>query len=179
MEKIRPEELQLNFSSTLFFDTNIWLYLFSTIANSQRERQQQYSSLFEEALRKKSPIYISSMVVSEFANVILRREFNTWKRENGKHTADYKKDFVGTAVYKEKTELVKNKLNKILSLPNIIKSPDAFNNLNQASIFTNFGLADFNDAYINELVSTNNWILVTDDGDFEEIFSGNKLVTLS
>ena len=179
MEKIKPKDLRLNFSSTLFFDTNIWLYLFSTIASAQKERQQQYANLFEEALNKKCSIYISSMVVSEFANVILRREFNTWKRENGKHAAGYKKDFVGTPVYKEKTEMVKSKLNKILSLPNIIKAPDSFNNLNQESILSNFGLADFNDAYINELVSTNNWILVTDDGDFQQIFQGKQLVSMS
>jgi len=179
MEKIKPSDLSLNFSTTLFFDTNIWLFLFGSIANYKEERQKQYSRLFDDAVQKRCSIYISSIVLSEFANVIMRREFNKWKKEAENFDADYKKDFVGTETYKEKTELVKDQLNKILKLPNIIKAPDSFNNINVKNIFDNFGLADFNDAYINELVSLNNLILVTDDGDFEKIYGGKKLVSLS
>ncbi|MEX1191907.1 MAG: PIN domain-containing protein [Brumimicrobium sp.] len=179
MEKIKPSDLNLNFSTTLFFDTNIWLFLFSSIANYKEERQKHYSRLFNDAVQKKCSIYITSMVMSEFANVILRREFNKWKKDNGNHAAQYKNDFVGTETYEEKTEQVKNQLNKILKLPNILKAPDSFNHINLDNIFSNFGLADFNDAYINEIVSSNNLILVTDDGDFEKIYSGKKLVTLS
>jgi predicted nucleic acid-binding protein len=179
MEKIKPSDLNLNFSTTLFFDTNIWLFLFSSIANYREDRQKQYSRLFDDAVQKSCPIYISSMVLSEFANVILKREFEKWKKETKKHDAKYKKDFVGTETYQEKTELVKDQLNKILKLPNIVKAPDSFNSINVKNIFNKFGLADFNDAYINELVSTNDLILVTDDGDFERIYGGKKLVTLS
>jgi len=179
MEKIKPSDLHLNFSTNLFFDTNIWLFLFGSIASYEEKRQKHYSRLFYDAVQKNCSIYITSMVMSEFANVILRREFNKWKKDTGNHAAQYKKDFVGTEAYEEKTELVKNQLNKILNLPNILRAPDSFNNINISSIFSNFGLADFNDAYINELVSSNDLILVTDDGDFEKIYRGKKLVSLS
>lgn len=178
MEKIKPSEVHLNFSSKLFFDTNIWIFLFGSLADFKIDKQKNYSILFDKAIQQKCPIYISSMVISEFANVILRREFNKWKKNN-KTDSTYKKSFVGTEIYKEKTEQVKSQLNKILALPNIVQLPDSFNSISLENVFSDFGKSDFNDAYINEIVRTNNLILVTDDSDFESIYSGNTLVTLS
>ena len=109
----------------------------------------------------------------------LRREFKKWSRNSGQVNPDYKKDFVGTETYKDKVKTVTAQIIKILSLPNIVKQPDSFNSISLESVFSDFGVADFNDAYINEIVSSRNLILVTDDGDFEDIFTGNTLVSLS
>ena len=179
MEKIKPSELTINFSTELFFDTNIWLFLFGQLAGHKKDRQKEYSKLFEKALQKKCPIFITSMIISEFANVILRDEFKKWSRDSNKINLKYKDDFVGTEAYKEKVKAVKIQLNKILSLPNIVKQPDSFNSLSLENVLSDFGTADFNDAYINEIVNNRNLILVTDDGDFEKIFTGKKLVTMS
>ncbi len=179
MEKIKPSELKLNFSSELFFDTNVWLFLFGQLAGHKKDRQKEYSILFENALQKNCSIHITSMIISEFANVILRDEFRKWSRNNKQVNPKYKDDFVGTETYKEKVKTVTAQLNKILSLPNIIKQPDSFNSISLDKIFTNFGLADFNDAYINEVVNSKSLILVTDDGDFEDIFTGKTLVSMS
>lgn len=179
MEKIKPSELTINFSTELFFDTNIWIFLFGSLSTFKEDRQKHYSKLFDEAIQRECPIYISSMIISEFANVILRREFNKWKKLSDNFDKEYKKDFVGTDFYKEKTENVKSQLNKILLLPNIVKLPDSFNSISLENIFSDFGTADFNDAYINEIVSSRNFVLVTDDGDFQNIFTGKTLVSLS
>ncbi len=106
---------------------------------------------------------------------------SSWSRRWNQFTVNpkYKDDLVGTETYKEKVKTVTAQLNKILSLPNIIKQPDSFNSISLDKIFTNFGLVDFNDAYINEVVNSKNLILVTDDGDFEDIFTGKTLVSMS
>lgn len=179
MEKIRPEELSLNFSTEFFFDTNIWIILFGNLGNYNRSSQNEYSKFFENVLSKNCSIYLTSMILSEYANVILRIEFANWQKQQGKLNLKYKQDFVGTDVYKEKVQLVKNQIAKILNLKNIIKLPDDFNALNLDSIFVNFGPVDFNDAYINEIVKLKKCILVTEDEDFKEIYSEKTLVTLS
>lgn len=179
MEKIKPEELSLNFSTEFFFDTNIWIILFGNLGDYNRSSQNEYSKFFENVLSKNCSIYLTSMILSEYANVILRIEFANWQKQQGKLNLKYKQDFVGTDVYKEKVQLVKNQIAKILNLKNIIKLPDDFNALNLDSIFVNFGPADFNDAYINEIVKLKKCILVTDDKDFKEIYSGKTLVSLS
>jgi predicted nucleic acid-binding protein len=179
MEKIKPSELSLTFATELFFDTNIWVFLFGSLGNYESAKQKEYSKLFESVLSKKSTIYLTSMILSEYANVVLRYEFKNWQKREKNFNAIYKKDFVGTQIYKEKVEQVKQQLNSILKLPNIVKLPDSFNSISLENIFSDFGAADFNDSYINEIVSSRNLVIVTDDGDFKDIFNGKTLVSMS
>ena len=179
MEKIKPNELPITFSTELFFDTNIWLLIYGPFGDFKKNRQKAYTALFESVVSKNCSIYLSSMVLSEYANVVLRYEFSIWKEKKTKMGADYKRDFVGTETYQEKVRSVKEQLNAILNLPNIIKLPDNFNAISLDNVFSDFGASDFNDAYINETVNSKNLILVTDDGDFEAIYKGKKLVTMS
>jgi predicted nucleic acid-binding protein len=178
MVKSKPNELSLDFTTELFFDTNIWIFLFGIVGDFKQTVQKEYSSLFDNVLSRNNTIYITSMVLSEYANVILRIEFKNWQKQQGRNDLKYKQDFVGTTIYQEKVELVKKQIEKILKLRNIIKLPDDFNAIRIDKVFEKFGPADFNDAYINEIVRVKGCVLVTDDGDFEAIFSGKTLVTL-
>src|SRR5690554_146327 len=179
MEKIKPDEFPITFSTELFFDTNIWLLIYGPFGDFKRTRQKAYTKLFEKVVSKNCSIYLCSMVLSEYANVVLRYEFNNWKDKNKNFGADYKRDFVGTEVCQDKVRSVKEQLKAMLKLPNIITVPDNFNAISLDNIFADFGASDFNDAYINETVNSKNLILVTDDGDFEAIYKGKKLVTMS
>lgn len=179
MEKIKPNELSLTFTTELFFDTNIWLFLFGSLGSYEPAKQKEYSKLFESALSKKNSIYITSMILSEYANVVLRYEFKNWQKREIKFDSIYKRDFVGTQVYKEKVEQVKQQMSDILKLPNIVALSDNFSSIDKEIVFSNFGVADFNDAYINEIVSSRSFVLVTDDSDFEDIFTGKTLVSMS
>lgn len=157
------------------FDTNVWLLLFGNLANYKPKDQQEYSKLFKESLQRDIPIYISSMILSEFANVVLRIEFKQWKSKFPEHK-DFKKDFGITQEYKNSVQSIKNSLKSILELPNIHLISDFFNGINTEAILNNFDIVDFNDAYITQLVK-NNYKLVTNDKDFQKLDSKIDIIT--
>ncbi len=150
------------------------------------EKGEMVFQAIDNHLRKNESVIIDfkgiDLMITAFLNaaiVVLRYEFSIWKEKKTKMGADYKRDFVGTEIYQEKVRSVKEQLNAILNLPNIIRLPDNFNAISLDNVFSDFGASDFNDAYINETVNSKNLILVTDDGDFEAIYKGKKLVTMS
>ncbi|HNS41890.1 MAG TPA: type II toxin-antitoxin system VapC family toxin, partial [Taishania sp.] len=69
MATIKLKDFEVGYTDKFFFDTNIWLLLYGTVAGFQANDQSQYAKLLENLITRKSPIYITSMVVSEFANV--------------------------------------------------------------------------------------------------------------
>lgn len=165
MGKINIDDHKVINSDLYFFDTNIWLLLFGTIADFQKNQQKKYSEFFAEVLGKEIPIYITSLVFSEFSNVLLRRDFNRWQKTNSFIEKDFKKDFVGTDEYKNSVNLIKIQLNKILSLPNLMRIGDSFHIIDFDDILQNFELIDFNDCYYAEICKSFNYILVTNDKD--------------
>ncbi|GAB4233140.1 MAG: hypothetical protein Tsb0034_06220 [Ekhidna sp.] len=106
------------------------------------------------------------MVLSEFANTYLRIDFNLWKKETSNFGADYKKDFVGTTRFKDTVSDIKGAIGQILKKSE--RMTDDFNAIDLDHVFTEFGRADFNDAYYLELASKNGWKIVTNDRDFFE-----------
>lgn len=177
MAKINVRELKIGFSDQFFFDTNIWLLLFGTVADFESKDQRAYSKLLEELITRDKPIFISSIIISEFANVLLRRDFNQWVSINKFVNQDFKRNFVGTTVYKESVISITNSIHKILKLPNIFKVSDSFHNLKTDNILESFKIVDFNDSYINELAIVNNYKVVTNDTDFQKLDSKIDIIT--
>jgi predicted nucleic acid-binding protein len=177
MAKINIDNHVIGFSDSYFFDTNVWLLLFGTIADFQKYEQKKYSQFFSNIIEKEKPIYITSLICSEFSNVLLRRDFKLWEKENSFHNKDFKRDFVGTDKYKSSVYSIKLQMNKILSLPNLIKIGDSFHILNFDNIFSNFDLIDFNDSYYAEVCRVNNYKMVTNDKDFLLISDSINIIT--
>jgi predicted nucleic acid-binding protein len=160
IESYRPSS-----NDVLFFDNNIWMYLYCPIGNYQKEKQQKYSTFFKYVCSAKSCIWINSLVLSEFCNAWLKIEFDNWKKkpENiGK--SNYKKDFVQSVAYKEVVQEIK------LTIPNLLKNTekcsDNFNFIDFNLVLASFENCDFNDSYYLTLAHTNKWKIVTDDADF-------------
>ncbi len=177
MATINPKELKIGFSDQFFFDTNIWLLLFGTVADFESKDQRTYSKLLEELITKDKPIFVSSIIISEFANVLLRRDFNQWVSIKKLVNQDFKKHFVGTNTYKDSVVSITSSINKILKLPNIIKVSDSFHNLKTDNILESFKVVDFNDSYINELAIENKYKVVTNDKDFQKLDSKIDIIT--
>lgn len=173
MGKIDISTYNISYSDKFFFDTNIWLLLFGTIANFQKKEQMKYSSFFAELLIKDKPIFITSLVVSEFSNVLLRRDFNQWVQTNKFHGKEFKKDYVGTIAYKNSVNSIKVLLNKILALPNLVRIGDSFNALNFQNIFNDFESIDFNDSYYTEVCLINDYKMISNDKDL--LLVSNKI----
>ena len=177
MATIKVQDLKIGFTDQFFFDTNIWLLLFGTVANFQLKDQKAYSKLLEELITKDKPIFIASVVISEYANVLLRRDFDQWVSVEKVVNMKYKNDFVGTKRYQDSVATITKSINKILKLPNIQPIPDSFHCIDKENILNNFKLVDFNDAYIFELSKMNNYKVVTNDTDFQKLDSKIDIIT--
>lgn len=177
MATIRLSNYRIGFTDQFFFDTNVWLLLFGAVADYQEKDQRLYSKLLEQLITQDKAIFLTSMVLSEFSNVILRRDFNQWIDNNKLIGKNFKKDFVGTGTYKTSVESITIAINKILKLPNIALVGDNFNAVNKNSILENFKIVDFNDAYIAELCYINNYKIVTNDGDFQLLATKVDIIT--
>ncbi|MGC1375574.1 MAG: hypothetical protein WA821_05090, partial [Anaerolineales bacterium] len=73
----------------LFFDTNVWLYIFGPQGNPADAMPQIYSKAFASAIGAKSNIFLDVLVLGEFINRFARIEYdiqfpNKSKRPNFK-----------------------------------------------------------------------------------------------
>lgn len=177
MATIKLNGYQVKMTDQFFFDTNVWLLLFGTVSNYQRNDQASYSSLLKELILRNKPIYITSMVISEFANVLLRHDFKQWSTTNGFNNQDFKRDFVGTNDYLNSVVTIKQLILSILSIPNLIKVSDSFHNIDTDIILNNFGNVDFNDSYITQLATQNGYKIVTNDRDFQKLGNFIDIIT--
>jgi predicted nucleic acid-binding protein len=177
MATINIKDFMIGFSDQFFFDTNVWLLLFGSVADFEKKDQKAYSKLLEDLIVKDKPIFISSNILSEYANVLLRKEFKKWVKDERKVGVDFKSDFVGVLRYNQTVELITISINKILKLPNIQPVSDSFHCINTENILNNFKIVDFNDAYIGELALQNKYKVVTNDKDFQKLNSGIEIIT--
>ena len=162
-----------------FFDNNVWIYLFCPIGNHDKNKQRVYSSFLQAVKQVNATIWINSMVVSEFANVCIRLDYNLWKDEEVKRgnyhaNLDYKSEYRTTERYSSTVQSVSAAIKQILSMCE--KCTDNFNALNLQSVLSTFGRIDFNDSYYWELCNLSSFKLVTDDADFLRLSSGKVVV---
>jgi predicted nucleic acid-binding protein len=177
MATTNVKDLKIGFLDQFFFDTNVWLLLFGTVADFESKDQKAYSKLLEELITRDKPIFITSTIISEFANVLLRRDYNQWKLTDNSINQDFKKHFVGTNTYRNSVISITNSINRILKLPNLFRVSDSFHNLKINNILESFKLVDFNDSYINELCIENKYKVVTNDKDFQKLDSKIDIIT--
>lgn len=157
-------------ASSYIFDTNVWIYIFAPLAEAKKHKQKAYSQLLKDILSRKATIWISSIIVSEYVNAVLRLSFKQWKRKNGLYEADFKRDFRPTEEYNTALSDVKAQMSDILSVCEC--RPDDFNHINVTSIINSMGTAscDFGDAMIADVCNRNREIrLVSDDSDITEV----------
>lgn len=155
----------------LFFDNNVWMFLFCPILKYEKNKQRKYSNFFQSTQTVKACIWINSLVLSEFCNAWLRIEYNKWKRkpENAVDNG-YKRHFITSAKYLETIDEIREIIPEILKYSE--KGSDNFSSINLNSVYKELGNCDFNDSYYLELASQNNWKIVTDDAD---LFKNNQL----
>lgn len=165
-------------TESFFFDTNVWIFIFAPIAGSKQYKQRIYSGFFNEILSRKATIWVSSLIISEYVNAVLKLEFKQWMRRNKLINADYKHDFRPTADFKIALEDVRAQVADILRVCE--RRPDNFNSIDVDAIITDMGnySYDFADSMIVNLCNRNREIkLVTDDTDIS--LSDTKFTVLT
>ncbi|KAA6352634.1 hypothetical protein EZS27_000086 [termite gut metagenome] len=151
-------------TDSYFFDNNIWMFLFCPLGNSSKKKQQDYSRFLQQIQTCRASIFITSMILSEFANACLRLDYDLWKKEDPRNVnARYKQDYIPTARYKTASKEITSEIKNILRITE--RTPDNFNSVNMDNILTNFEIIDFNDSYIVEFCRNQSFKLVTDDKD--------------
>lgn len=164
-----------------FFDNNIWVFLFCPIGNHDKSKQKLYSSFLQSVRQVNATIWINSLVISEFANVSIKLDYNLWKKNKAKQVSletdlDYKQVYRKSQRYHDTVASICASINQILVLCE--KCTDNFNALNLQSILSHFMDIDFNDSYYIELCRHSSFKFVTDDKDFMNT-SNDNIVILS
>jgi len=177
VELIYVDNFAVTNSHDFFFDNNIWFTLFCPLGNINLKKQNQYSSLLQDIMNLKRPIFLNSLVVSEFSNAWLRLEFHDWQKKAGNETKiNFKRDFTDTADYRKAARDIQAALKQIQKICQ--KGNDDFNALDLDSILSDLPKRDFNDSYYLHLAERKKWIIVSDDSDiFIDDMRTAKVVT--
>lgn len=166
---LRVQDYSIKADDVFLFDNNVWMYLFCPLANFQKDKRQRiYSNLFNNILSRKRPIFINSLILSEFSNRYLRLDYDLANKDDGKSIAKqfpfYKRDYVGSPRYLKTVSDLKIAMSKIIGVCE--RASDDFNSINLTDVFTLFQKIGFNDSYYLYFAQRKNWIIVTDDSDF-------------
>ena len=174
MNKINITDYIPKHSDKFFFDNNIWMYLYCPIGNYNQFVVEKYSNFFGKILDVKAKIYVSSLILSEFYNTYIRLDFNIWK---GKEKKDFKKDYRPFKQCKTTSEIIINSIeSRILCVSERIN--DEFIDIPINKLIEKIGLLDFNDSYYVELAKKNNFKIVTNDRDFENVEDDITILSL-
>ncbi len=163
-------------TNAYFFDTNVWIFIFAPIAGADKKKQSVYSSLLKDIQSRNATIFISSLVLSEYINAMLRMGFKQWKRVTGNVNADFKRDYRSTDDYQTTLEDAVLQVNEILKVCD--KRPDDFHTIDIDSVLASMNQdADYNDAYYIKNCENQKMKFVSDDLDIQKVNSSITLIT--
>lgn len=178
MERLDVKKYEVTNSDGLLFDTNVWMYIFGPMASIRSDRQTAYSKIFKDAISRKATIFISSQIVSEYINAILRIGFKNWMSINQLKNADFKHDYRQTSHYLETLEDARDQIEQILKYTE--KSSDSFQNAPVLSIIDRMkSVCDYNDSFFLWFSKEPQYKIVTDDQDMLLAESNIKIITFN
>lgn len=153
------------------------MFLFSPIGNYALNKQRVYGKLLEYIRQMNRPILINSIVLSEFVNANLRKEYEIWKiKPENSYTSKYKEHFLKSSVYNNTIKAIIAATRSILTIAT--KGNDDFNAISLDNVFNEMSHCDFNDAYYLQYAALKKYIIVTDDADlFKNNKSGISIIT--
>jgi len=175
--RIRLNELANIEKRKIFFDTNIWMYLYCDIANYERWLTNNYSNAFKQILSLKFKIATDIIVMSEFINTYSRIAFSVYKSNNNSslNFKQYRKTDHYKDTIKNVYNIIKNQILKIAVFENLNYNNNSFQNILNPEDTD----IDFNDLHIVNLCKKNGMYLLTNDKDFKnadiDIISNNNL----
>lgn len=175
MEIIKLSDYTVSPMDSYVFDTNVWLYIYGPVAGVNRKKQSVYTQLLRDIIDCNATIFITSLIVSEYINSVLRMGFKQWMRETNNPKADYKIDYRATKDYDGVLQDAITQVDEIIQITE--RKPDDFNSIDVSCVLHNMNkVADYNDIYIAKNCEGRSKIkLVSDDADMRKL---NMKVTL-
>jgi len=155
------------FSNTdkLFFDTNVWMYVYGPQGAPNDPKSRAYSTALADAIRAKSDIFTDVLVISEFINRFARIEHQTLFR-TGQATPDFKQ-FRNGHDFKPIAQAITAAVRNILKFAVRIESGFSTIDINALLAEYENMPSDFNDQVLIGLCVANSLQLVTHDFDFK------------
>ncbi len=161
---VNLREYEPKSSHHIFLDANVLIYAFAPIADYKKNVQEQITKFLEIAKKSNTSLYVTSLVLSEIYNVVLKDSFNSWKKQQKENRPqNLKKDYRPTKHYKDCIDAINAIIKNILKLTT--RFPDNFHNANIDRILQMCYTADFNDCCFLELAEQKNWMIFTLDKD--------------
>ena len=157
----RPED-------KLFFDANIWLFIYGPQKQKNTVTMKAYSSAFRRILEAQSRIYIDVLIISEFINTYARQKWGILKKlgDISMTSMENFKNFRDSPEFNPLAQEIADNTRRILKHCSRIES--GFEALEINSLINEYasGGRDFNDQVFRELCRDKGLKLVTNDGDF-------------
>ncbi len=161
----------------IFFDANVLIYLFWPTGSQQWENR--YSSAYGNLLTQGNELVVDYLVISETINVAIRAEYKKHLLANGltEQTLSFKNfrnSAEGQSAVNDVYLIVKH---SILDLFNVAEKNFA---LSEIESFLIYDTLDFNDKGILAICKENNFVLLTNDKDFNtaeiDILTSNPIL---
>jgi len=148
----------------LLFDANIWLFLYSPQYGPNDNRVRIYSAALKSVLAAHSPIFIDTLVLSEFINTWARFAYN--KLRAPAKPKDFKA-YRNSLAFKPVAKAISDACRRILRHATRIDSEFSSLDIDAALSGYEAGKLDFNDYVLAELCNTKGLALVTHDADLK------------
>jgi len=147
---------QFRSDDKLLFDTNVWVFIYGSQFRHPDRRDRLYSDAYKRILTTGCRIFIDTLILSEFVNVLSRLTYNSLPPD--KKSQDFKK-FRHSASFRIESGFTS------VDIEAVLKGVED-------------GKVDFNDQILTQLCIRQGLTLVTNDGDFRgselTIITGNQ-----
>jgi predicted nucleic acid-binding protein len=149
----------------LFFDTNIWVYIYGPQGNPRDFRTRTYSRALADAMKACSRVVVDVLVISEFINRLARLEHQTLFHA-GRAPQNFKL-FRKSIAFQPIAKAIVSAVRNIVKLS--ARTDSDFEVVDIQALLTEFeaGVHDFNDQMMVHICRTQNLKLVTHDTDFK------------
>jgi predicted nucleic acid-binding protein len=149
----------------LFFDANVWLYLYGPQGSPGDPVIRSYSAALARAVQAGSRIWVDVLVLSEFINRFARIEYDIYCTNLGQKPSF--KHFRRDPAYPPVAQAIVAAVRNILKFAE--RTESGFTVVDMNALLTEFQTvpSDFNDQVLVALCITNGLYLVTHDSDFK------------
>lgn len=173
-------------ANKVFFDTNIWLYLFGPVQSSQPSEYSHYSKIYRDIVALQAKVFTHYIILQEYFHRYISKKMQSYNAVNPMLKVNTIKIFKDTTPIEYQNAINEIKLNfqQILKTSQIdnIDSPSNQEILDMLDSCKPNGPL-INDLEIIRICKSQDYLLVTHDGDFQsapiKIISSNSALCKS
>lgn len=169
LTRIHTTDYKHVLANKVFFDTNIWLYLFGPVQSSHPSEYAQYSRIYRDVVTLQSKVFTHYIILQEYFHRYINKKMLSYNVINPLLKVNNIKEFKDTLPIEYQNAINEIKLNfqQMLKTSQIdnINSPSNQEVLEMLDLCKPNGPL-LNDLEIIRICKSQDYLLVTHDGDF-------------